>query len=168
MTPMEVVPLSRDFAVDICTWQYPSPYECYDTMAADADELVQPESGFFAVVQGGTLVGFRCFGSDGRVPGWVYDEAALDIGGGLRPELTGKGLGRQAISTGLAFGRARFAPAAFRVTVASFNHRALRTVTFLGFQPLGTFNAARDGRPFQVLLRPESRITGIPDAPTVK
>lgn len=156
-TPMEVVPLSHRFAVDICTWRYPAPYGCYDMTAADPDKLVRPDSGFFAVVQGGALVGFRSFGSDGRVPGWAYDEAALDTGGGLRPELTGRGLGRQAISTGLAFGRARFAPAAFRVTVAAFNDRALRTVMSLGFKPLGSFNAATDGRTFEVLVRPETR-----------
>ncbi len=157
MTPMEVVPLSRPFAADICTWRYPAPYDCYDMTDADPDELVHPELGFFAVVQGGTLVGFWSFGSDGRVPGWEYDEAALDTGGGLRPELTGRGLGKQAMSTGLAFGRAQFAPAAFRVTVAAFNNRALRTVVALGFKPLGSFTAATDSRGFEVLLRPETK-----------
>lgn len=155
MTPMEVVPLSRPFAVDICTWRYPAPYDCYDMTDADPVELVQPDSGFFAVVQGGTLIGFRSFGSNGRVPGWEYDEAAFDTGGGLRPELTGRGLGKSAIATGLEFGRVRFAPAAFRVTVADFNSRALRTVAALGFMPLGSFSAAKDGRGFQVLLRHE-------------
>lgn len=154
---MEVVPLSLPFAADICTWRYPAPYDCYDMTDADPRELAQTESGFFAVVQGGTLIGFRSFGSDGRVPGWAYDEAALDTGGGMRPELTGRGLGKAAITTGLEFGRLHFAPAAFRVTVADFNSRALRTVKALGFKPLGAFSAATDGRCFQVLLRPEAR-----------
>jgi hypothetical protein len=55
----------------------------------------------------------------------------------------------------LAFGRAQFAPPAFRVTVASFNVRALRTVEALGFQRVGRFNAAGTGRSFVVLTRPE-------------
>jgi ribosomal-protein-alanine N-acetyltransferase len=46
-------------------------------------------------------------------------EHALDTGGGLRPHLVGKGLGRRAIATGPAFASERFAPPAFRVTVAS-------------------------------------------------
>ena len=154
---MDVVPLSRPFAADICTWRYPAPYDCYDMTDADPDDLVQPERGFFAVVQEGALVGFRSFGHDGRVPGWPYDDAALDTGGGLRPEITGRGLGRHSIAAGLAFGRAHFAPPAFRVTVAAFNSRALRTVAAMGFQPLGSFDAATDGRAFEVLLRPETR-----------
>jgi ribosomal-protein-alanine N-acetyltransferase len=151
---MGVVPLTRQWAEDICTWRYPPPYDCYDMTGAEPDELVRPESGFFAVVQGGTLIGFRSFGSDGQVLGGSYDDAALDTGGGLRPELTGRGLGKTAISTGLTFGRARFAPPAFRITVAAFNQRALRVVTALGFQPVASFTAP-SGRPFEVLVRRE-------------
>jgi ribosomal protein S18 acetylase RimI-like enzyme len=152
---IEVVPLTRDFAVDICTWRYPPPYECYDMTGADPDELVDPGSGFFALLRNGDLIGFRSFGSDGRVPGWEYDEAALDTGGGLRPELTGRGLGKTVIANGLAFGRGRFGPAAFRVTVAAFNTRAVRTVTGLGFNRVGSFHASSTGAAFEVLVRPE-------------
>ena len=90
------------------------------------------------------------------MPGWTYDNSALDTGGGLRPQLVGQGLGRAAISTGLAYGRARFAPPAFRVTVASFNTRALTVVESLGFTRVGRFDAATDGRAFEVLVRPEA------------
>ncbi len=89
------------------------------------------------------------------MPGGDYDDSALDTGGGLRPELTGKGLGREAIGTGLEFGRRRFAPAAFRVTVASFNLRARKVVQSLGFRPAGSFAASTDGRSYEVLIRPE-------------
>jgi ribosomal-protein-alanine N-acetyltransferase len=47
------------------------------------------------------------------VPGGTYGADALDTGGGLRPDLTGRGLGREALEVGLAFGRSRFAPRAF-------------------------------------------------------
>lgn len=153
---MEVVPLTRQFATDICTWRYPAPYGCYDMTGSDPGELLAPEAGFFALLRNGELIGFRSFGSDGRVPGWNYDEAALDTGGGLRPDLTGRGLGKAAIATGLAFGRARFVPTAFRVTVASFNSRALRTVTSLGFESVGSFNASTNGASYEVLVRPEA------------
>ena len=152
---MQVAPLRREHALDICTWRYVPPYNCYDMTNADPDWLVQPESGFHALMAGDQLIGFRSFGPDGQVPGWDYDDQALDTGGGLRPQLVGQGLGRHAISAGLAFGRAQFAPPAFRVTVASFNVRALRTVEALGFQRVGRFNAARDRRSFVVFTRPE-------------
>lgn len=152
---MQVAPLEREHAVDICTWRYAPPYECYDMTDADPDWLLQPEAGFRAVLADDELIGFRSFGPDGQVPGWAYDDHALDTGGGLRPQLVGKGLGRRAISTGLAYGRAQFAPAAFRVTVATFNTRALRVVEALGFQRVGQFNATTDGRSFEVLIRPD-------------
>lgn len=152
---MHVAPLTREHALDLCTWRYDAPYDCYDMTGADPDWLLQPESGFHALLAGDRLVGFRSYGADGQVPGWDYDDRALDNGGGLRPELVGQGLGRQAISAGLAYGRARFAPRAFRVTVAGFNARALRTVESLGFERVGRFDAATDGRSFEVLVRPE-------------
>ena len=48
-----------------------------------------------------------------------------------------------------------FAPPAFRVTVAAFNTRALRVLGSLGFERVDGFAAARDGRPFEVLVRRE-------------
>ena len=152
---MLVAPLSREHALDICTWRYVPPYDCYDMTDADPNQLLQPDSGFHSLLAGDQLIGFRSFGPDGQVPGWGYDDQALDTGGGLRPQLVGQGLGRHAITAGLAFGRAQFAPRAFRVTVATFNARALRTVKALGFQRVGQFDAASDGRSFEVLIRSE-------------
>lgn len=154
---LRIAPLTRAHAEDLATWRYDPPYDVYDMTGAAPDDLLDPELGFHAVLAGDRLVGFRSFGPDGRVPGWDYDDSALDTGGGLRPSLTGQGLGRAAIAAGLAYGRDRFAPAAFRVTVASFNARARRTVESLGFEVVGSFAARRDGRPFDVLVRDETR-----------
>ena len=152
---LRVAPLTAEHARDICTWGYPAPYDCYDMTDVDPDGLLLPDAGVYALLADERLIGFRSFGADGQVPGWEYDGSALDTGGGLRPELVGQGLGRNAIAAGLAFGQATFAPPAFRVTVASFNARALRTVESLGFRRVGRFAAARDGRSFEVLVRPE-------------
>jgi ribosomal-protein-alanine N-acetyltransferase len=154
---ISIAPLTRAHAEDIATWRYDPPYDVYDMTGADPGDLLDPELGFHAVLAGERLIGFRSFGPDGRVPGWDYDESALDTGGGLRPSMTGQGLGRSVIAAGLDFGRSRFAPAAFRVTVASFNARARRTVESLGFEVVGSFAARRDGRPFDVLVRDETR-----------
>ena len=151
----QVVPLTRENAADLCTWAYPAPYDCYDMTGADPEERLRPELGFHAVVDGHRLVGFRSFGADGRVPGWDYDQAALDTGGGMRPDLVGRGMGRKMIAAGLAFGRAQFQPPAFRVTVATFNTRALRSVESLGFEQVGQFDATTNGGRFAVLVRSE-------------
>ncbi len=153
---LRIAPLTRAHAEDMATWTYEAPYGVYDMKGVEPDELLDPAAGFHAVLAGEQLIGFRSFGPDGQVPGWTYDATALDTGGGLRPTLTGQGLGRAVISVGLEFGRTHLAPAAFRVTVASFNLRALRTVESLGFRRIGSFAAARDGRPFEVLVRDEA------------
>jgi ribosomal-protein-alanine N-acetyltransferase len=154
---IHIAPVTREHAEDICTWRYGAPYDVYDMVGMNPDELLDPEVGYHAVMAEDRLIGFRSFGPDGQVPGWEYDNSALDTGGGLRPELTGQGLGHAVISAGLAFGCTRFAPAAFRVTVASFNARALHTVGSLGFQRVGSFKASRDARDFDVLVRIEAR-----------
>lgn len=63
--------------------------------------------------------------------------------------------GREAIRTGLDFGRREFAPAAFRVTVATFNKLALRVVGSVGFRPVASFLSAADLESFEILVRPE-------------
>lgn len=106
---LRIVPLTKAHAEDIVTWRYECPYDVYDLTGADPEELLDPTAGFHAVLADGRLAGFRSFGPDGQVPGWIYDDAALDTGGGLRPELTGQGLGRAVIEAGLANGIVRSA-----------------------------------------------------------
>jgi ribosomal-protein-alanine N-acetyltransferase len=153
MAEIQIAPMTARHAAGILSWRYPAPYDCYNVTDGDPGYYLDPANGMFAVLSGGELIGFRSFGPDGRVPGGAYDDSALDTGGGLRPELTGRGLGRSVITAGLEFGRQRFAPDAFRVTVASFNVRALRVVTSLGFRPASSFTASTDGRRFEILVR---------------
>jgi RimJ/RimL family protein N-acetyltransferase len=155
MLGVQIVAMTWAYAAEIATWRYPPPYDCYDMTDADPAFLVSPESGYFALTDDTGLIGFRSFGADGRVPGGEYDDSALDTGGGLRPELTGKGIGREAIRTGLEFGQQLFRPRAFRVTVASFNLRAQRVIAALGFHLTGTFSATTDGRSYGIWIRPE-------------
>jgi len=77
------------WATEVATWRYPPPYDLNDMTGADPAFLASPESGFWALTGDGGLLGFRSFGPDGRVPGYDYDESALDTGGGMRnPEVS--------------------------------------------------------------------------------
>lgn len=148
------------FAGQVVTWRYPPPYDSNDMTGADPDFLADPVSGFHALVQGDELIGFRSFGPDGQVPGGPYPgstlagESVLDTGGGLRPDLTGLGLGRAAIATGLAFGVRAYRPGAFRVTIAAYNARAHRVVEALGFRRTAEFTASNGGRVYVVFTAP--------------
>jgi [ribosomal protein S18]-alanine N-acetyltransferase len=156
MWVMEIVAMTRQYALDIVSWRYPEPYRQYDLVGGDAGYFTDPANGFLALVDGETLIGYRSFGPDGRVPGGTYDDDALDTGGGLRPALTGlgRGLGRRAIAVGLAYGQERFQPPAFRVTVARSNARARQVVESLGFAWRSTFTATTDGGKYDMLIRP--------------
>ena len=82
---IQVVLLTREHAVDICTWRYPAPYDCYDLTDADPDEMLDAERGFHAVLDSDGLIGFRSFRPDGQVPGWPYDDARWTPGEGCVP-----------------------------------------------------------------------------------
>lgn len=138
--------MTREHALSVVTWRYRPPYDSNDMTGADPDFLADPGSGFHALMEGEELIGFRSFGADGQVPGGPYDDSALDTGGGLRPDLTGRRLGRQAISTGLGFGIAAYSPTAFRLTIATYNVRAHRVVEALGFVRTAEFAATGTGR----------------------
>ncbi len=153
-------PMSEALAHEIARWRYAPPYALYN-LAADsvgADEAIRaradPSKGYFAVTDGlGESVAFRCFGMKARVPGGDYTEDALDTGGGLRPDLTGRGLGLSVLQAGLSFGVEQFHPTAFRVTVATFNQRALRVCERAGLRAAQRFHRPSDGLEFAVLLR---------------
>jgi RimJ/RimL family protein N-acetyltransferase len=99
---------------EIAAWRYEAPYDFYD-MTNDPEGLEKllgpPERrrGYYAVLSGGELVGFFCYSLGGQLPGFDYPgDGCIDIGLGLRPDLTGKGLGLKFIRAGLQFGRRRF------------------------------------------------------------
>ena len=47
---IHIGPLTRDHAQDIATWQYDAPYDVYDMVGTDPEELLQPEVGYPAVL----------------------------------------------------------------------------------------------------------------------
>ena len=147
-------PMNEATARRIATWRYPAPYNMYDPSEDDITHFIDPANAYFAITdEHGTLIAYRCFGADAQVPGGDYRADALDTGGGMRQDLTGRGLGLLVMEAGLDFGQDLFAPPAFRVTVAAWNERALRVCEKAGFQPAQHFAHARDGRPFVVLVR---------------
>ena len=93
MAEIRITAMTAQYAADVLSWRYPAPYDYYDVTDGDLDYYLDPANGFFAVLSGREFIGFRSFGPDGQVPGGTYDDSALDTGGGLRPDLTGRGLG---------------------------------------------------------------------------
>jgi ribosomal-protein-alanine N-acetyltransferase len=148
----QVVPLTPIHANKMIHWKYPQPYERYSLVGTPMSAFSDPANGFVALVDTqGELVGYRSFGPDGRVPGGAYDEQALDTGGALRPDLTGRGLGRPAVEMGLQYGWTTFDATALRVTVWAQNQRALKVVRSLGFEDFDRFTAVSNGDEYVIL-----------------
>jgi len=135
-------------------WRYEGRYSLYDGDPQGLEGLLDPANGYHGVTEDDQpeLIGFCCFGPDARVPEFTYDDDALDVGGGLRPDLTGRGMGAQLAETALAFAAAEFSPTRYRVTVASFNLRALRMAERCGFHLQAKFESPTN-REFVVLTK---------------
>jgi RimJ/RimL family protein N-acetyltransferase len=108
-----------------------------------------PHNPYYSVHNGSKpVVGFCCFGHEGQVPGGNYSTGLLDIGLGLRPDLTGSGNGHEFLAAILCFADRLHAPAGFRVSVAEFNKRAIRLYEKAGFRTDSRFSNRDDGKPF--------------------
>lgn len=152
-------PITEEEARTVLSWRYPGMpllNEPGDVeFEADVAALLRPDYHYYAAHgETGRLVGFCCFGEDAQVPGGDYALPALDIGLGLHPDLTGRGLSHSFLELILAFGSATFEPDFFRATIAAVNRRSLRLFEGAGFYFLNTFisGEVHDHR-FYVLLR---------------
>jgi len=151
-------PLGRQAALEILQWKYEPPYDLYDHRPEKAEDdlhcLLDPKNGFFSIHDpDGRVIGFCSFGPDARVSGGNYEGDALDIGLGIRPDLTGRGGGTRMIGEVLDFAAERFRPAQFRVTIAGFNARARKAWTKAGFAEIQEFDRKTDGRKFVILMK---------------
>jgi [ribosomal protein S18]-alanine N-acetyltransferase len=107
------------------TWRYVPPYDFYD---GDVEPVLNPERFFEAVDEEGELVGHYYFEEKGD---------ALEIGLGLRPDLTRQGLGLEFFRAGVEFGRERFRAERIILAVAAFNERAVKVYERGGFRITG-------------------------------
>jgi [ribosomal protein S18]-alanine N-acetyltransferase len=126
-------------------WRYPAPYATYD-----AEGPLRSGLGFFAVEdESGELVGFGCIGAEARVPGVDQEAGTVDVGYGLRPDLTGQGRGREFVGAVLAHVVADHPGARLRMSILRWNERSRRVAEAHGFRVVGEAGA------FDVLVREE-------------
>ena len=119
-----VEPLSPEEAIVLDGWRYDPPYDFYN----GEDEPVQNPERFFVVRDGDELVGFYYFEDK---------QENVEIGLGLRPDLTGKGLGLEFFLEGVAFAHGRFPGRRVTLNVAAFNERAIMVYERAGFRRTG-------------------------------
>lgn len=150
-----VGPMTEGDAACICGWTYPVPYAMYDLEPGDVGMLMDPELHYHAVYAGAALAGFACYGEDAQVIGGRYVEAALDIGCGMDPARVGQGQGGAFVAAIVDYACATWHPAVLRLSVATFNHRAIAVYRRAGFHAIGRFLGTTRGgtATFQTMLR---------------
>ena len=147
-------PMNEADARAIVAWRYEGPYAVY-SMSSDADggdggdaavaELLDVRSPHVAVRdEHDELVGFFGFGtaaelSDVEDPTLWGADRCLSVGLGMRPDLTGKGLGLAFVEAGLDFACQQFAPESFRMFVLAWNERAINVYERAGFEQVRSF-----------------------------
>jgi ribosomal-protein-alanine N-acetyltransferase len=135
-------PMTESDAYAVATWRYPAEYAFYDADADPEDlaELLNPaEWGrryFVADNDESELVGFFVFK--------IADEVA-EIGLGLRPDLTGVGLGGSFLATGMQFVAEHFGVRGYTLAVAAFNDRAITVYQRAGFKLTDRYNHSTNG-----------------------
>ena len=134
-------------AEEIARWHYPEPFSFYD-WSADANDLAELLSSelrgdayFSAYDEAGELAGF--FGFKQPAPGTV------EIGLGLHPERTGRGLGGPFLAAGLDYARSHFEPARLVLSVATFNRRAITVYERAGFTAVRVYMHSTNGGQWQ-------------------
>ena len=153
-------PMDAESARAMFGWFYDEPYAMYNfVIGADGIEagiafFVDPQNHYYGIKDDrGELLGYCCFGAEATVPGGDYSPDALDVGAGMRPDLTGQGRGHEVIEAALELGRELFHPARFRATIAAYNQRAQRAVGKIGFVETSRFNRESDGLQFVIFIR---------------
>ena len=122
-------------------WKYDGEYAFYDMTAdpEDYEEIVDPGKRgdrYFSVFSGDGLIGFFCLEREGE---------DVEIGLGLRPDLTGQGRGRAFLEEILRFVRENYPCETLRMEVASFNQRAVKVYERAGFVKTGTVKVPTNG-----------------------
>ena len=156
MASFEFEPISASDAEAVCRWRYADELAQYDIPSEELHESVEymtdRTNGYFAVRRGDELIGFCSVGADGRVPGGVYDDSAVDVGAGMRPDLVGKHRGSDFLREVITFVDTVADGKPLRASIASWNKRALAAAHAAGFEPCETF-VSTSGIEFTILLR---------------
>ena len=151
-------PLNENSAQTILHWQYEAPYDIYNLASSDPENilryLLDPQNAFRGIYgPQGHLEAYCSFGPDGQVSGGDYSTPALDIGLGIRPDLTGQGRGSEYVNAVIDFACHTYTPDRLRVTIAAFNKRALRVWEKAGFQVLQIFQGGWANIDFVILIK---------------
>lgn len=141
-----IADITPEDAVEVIHWKYEVPYDFYNIRAqaeAMQEFLMNP---YYTVRCEGKLVGIFCIGTSAQVPEGratgMYVERFIDIGLGMAPKQTGQGRGREFFQRIVTFLKETYPNTGVRLSVATFNQRAIKLYESIGFHRVASFPAA--------------------------
>jgi ribosomal-protein-alanine N-acetyltransferase len=143
--------MNKEYANEIAyDWKYRGAYSFYD-MTADEDDLMEFlnednwKEHYFAVLNDkNELVAFCSY---------FFECEVMWIGFGLKPGLTGKGIGTEFAAAGIDFGVKKFEYKQnyIMLAVALFNKRAIKAYEKIGFQFVERYIQKTNGGEFEFI-----------------
>ncbi len=133
--------MTEEAARTVVAWRYEPPYDFYN-LADNPEVLAELLDGSYEAAWDaeGDVAAFFCTGLAAQVPDGfrvgAYDNldgVVVDLGLGMRPDLTGRGLGQLFIEDVMGIFRDQHLGAWIRLTVAAHNERAFRLYRRMGF-----------------------------------
>ncbi|WP_272917269.1 GNAT family N-acetyltransferase [Halobacillus litoralis] len=148
--------MTKEYAAESLRWMYEPPYDFYNVELSEETLAERLDGSYHSVLdEKGALIGFFCTGESAKVPAGekdgVYDEAAIDMGLGMHPSLTGQGNGNLFGKTVLAEIEKEHEGMPVRLSVATFNKRAIRLYENMGFDKRASFQT--DVCPFITMMK---------------
>lgn len=144
-------PMNEKYAREIAyDWKYSGIYSFYD-MTSDEEDLgsfLNKDNWlneYYAVFnEKDELVGFYSF---------TLEDGIMWIGFGLKPELTGKGLGKEFVAAGIDFGVKNFNynEKYIMLAVALFNKRGIKLYENIGFKQVEQYMHRANGGEYEFI-----------------
>lgn len=150
------IKMNKGFATQILNWRYDPPYDFYNN-ESDAEAIKELLENNYSVVVNTNkeLIGFYCAGSSAQVPAGekvgAYKEDIVDVGLGMAPTLTGNGNGFTFFSFVVESLYKTYGNVPVRLTVATFNKRAIHLYGKFGF--VNEVEFAADSADFQTMRK---------------
>lgn len=130
--------MDEDLARETLEWKYSKPYDFYNNEWSE-DALKERLDGSYRVItdENDRLFGFLCTGETAQIPVGhkysVYNDAFVDMGLGMKPDYVGKGFGYSFCTFIINYISERNRGVPIRLSVATFNKRAIHVYEKIGF-----------------------------------
>ena len=148
-------PLTEIHALEIANeWKYDGIYSFYD-MTADAedyeefiDEDLRNQNDHYEAWENDVLIGFFCV---------IQETPSIEIGLGMRPDICGKGKGKQFVMQIINFIEHNYKFDKLIMNVATFNQRAIKVYRSCGFKDSEITKRNTNGGVFDFLTLVKNR-----------